>query len=254
MSINSSQFLIRDLLANLAHGQPFGLQELAAHQVSPALAAKYVSSGWLERLAHGVYAFPNDTLQLDACLLFLQKQVHGFHVGGKTALDWQGIRHNISSRAKIQLWGEQRYNVPDWFSVRFPARYFHRTLFDATGLQNRLADEGYAELADHATGLRVSCRERALLEMLNEVGVTQDLEEATNLFENFTSLRLDVMGALLESCERVKTVRLFLSLAERTGVLDVNVLQANYNLPLGSNARWSRRLQDGTLLTLKKPC
>ena len=63
MSINSSQSLIRDLLANMAHGQPFGLQELAAHQVSPSLAAKYVSSRRLETHADGVYAFPNDTLQ-----------------------------------------------------------------------------------------------------------------------------------------------------------------------------------------------
>lgn len=254
MSKNSAQSLIKGLLANLPHGQPFGLPELATHQVSPSLAAQYARSGWLERLAHGVYAFPNDTLQLDACLLFLQKQVPSFHVGGKTALSWQGIRHNVSSRAKLQLWGEQRYTLPDWFTKRFPARYFHRSLFAPDICRASLEDEGFAQLPDHTEGLRVSGRERALIEVLNEVGVTQDLEEATHLFESFTSLRVDVVGALLKSCTRIKTVRLFLQLAERTGAVDISTLYSHYTLPLGSDARWSRRLPDGTLLTLKKPC
>lgn len=243
--------VVKGLLANLPHGRPFDLAELAEHKVSPFLAAKYARSGWLVRLSQGVYSFPNDVLQLDASLLFLQKQVSGFHVGGKTALSWQGIRHNVSSNAKLQLWGAQRYTLPDWFITRFPARYFHRTVFDPL---HALPDEGYATLPDHAAGLQASCRERALIEVLDEVGVTQDLEEARHLFETFTSLRVDVVGKLLEACTRVKTVRLFLHLAEPTGLVDVAALRTQYALRLGSDARWSRRLPDGTLLNLKKPC
>lgn len=251
MGLISQYSVIKDLLANLPHGRPFDLAELAQHQVSPFLAAKYARSGWLVRLAQGVYAFPNDVLQLDACLLFLQKKVSGFHVGGKTALSWQGIRHNVSSNAKLQLWGDQRYTLPDWFVERFPARYFHRTVFDPL---HALPNDAYATLADHALELHASCRERALIEVLDEVGVTQDLEEARHLFESFTSLRIDVVGKLLEACTRVKTVRLFMHLAQSTGLVDVAVLRTQYALRLGSDARWSRRLPDGTLLNLKKPC
>lgn len=250
----SKQSLIRELLANLSHGQPFGLTELAAHQVSPYLASRYAKSGWLERLGHGVYGYPNDTLQQDACLLFLQRQVPGFHVGGKTALSWQGIRHNVSSRAKLQLWGDHRFTLPVWFTARFPARYFHRSLFDHEKLAHKLADAGMDSLANHTEGLLVSCRERAILEVLNEVGVTQDLEEATQLFETFSSFRFEIIGALLAACSSIKTVRLFLQLAERTRVLDIAALRNQYPILVGSDARWSRRLQDGTLLTLKKPC
>lgn len=254
MSSNLKYSIIKELLKHRPHGQPFGLAELATHGVSPYLAAKYVRNGWLERLAQGTYAFPNDTLQLDACLLYLQKQNPGLHVGGKTALSWQGIRHNVSSRLKLELWGTQRYALPEWFTLRFGSRYFQRTLFDSDALRSALYDEGFADLADHASGLCVSSRERALLEVLNEVGVTQDLEEATHLFASFTSMRMDVLGALLGACLRIKTTRLFLQLAEQTKVVDVVALRTNFSLRLGSATRWTRRLQNGTLLTLKKSC
>ncbi|NHZ91405.1 hypothetical protein F2P45_20690 [Massilia sp. CCM 8733] len=251
MKSNSRHSLLKLVLQGLPHGQPFGLAELAEYEISPALAAKYAKSGWLERLEQGTYAYPNDTLQLDNCLLYLQKRSPGLHVGGKTALSWQGIRHNISSRSRIQLWGAQRFQLPDWFTVRFPARYHQRALFDVDTLTSLLDDEGYASVADHAAGLCVSSRERALLEVLNEVGVTQDLEEATHLFESFTSMRLDAMGALLTACTRIKTVRLFLQLAQQTNAIDVVALRERFSLKLGSKTRWTRRLRDGTLLTIK---
>ena len=254
MRPNTKHSLIKELLAQLPHGCPFDLSDLAAHGVSAFLAAKYVQSGWLQRLAQGIYAYPNDNLQLDACLLLLQKQAPGLHVGGKTALSWQGIRHNVSPRSHNHLWGTQRYTLPDWFTSRFPARYFQRALFNHEQLSASLVNEGYVLLADHAQGLVVSGRERALLEMLDEVGIGQDLEEARHLFESLSSLRIDVIGPLLEACTRIKTIRLFLYFAEQTTVIDVDSVRRRFNLQLGSSARWTRRLPNGALLTLKRPC
>jgi hypothetical protein len=251
MTLNSKHSLLKPLLQSLPHGRPFGLAELAEHGISPVLAAKYAKSGWLERLEHGTYGYPNDTLQLDECLLYLQKRSPGLHVGGKTALSWQGIRHNVSSRSKIQLWGELRLKLPEWLTSRFPGRYHQRALFDRELLQPLLPDEGYVRLVEHAAGLCVSGRERALLEVLNEVGVTQDLEEAAHLFESFTSMRPEVVGALLTACTRVKTVRLFLQLAAQSNAIDAVALRERFSLKLGSDARWTRRLPDGTLLTIK---
>jgi hypothetical protein len=251
MKLTSKHSLLRPLLQNLPHGLPFGLAELQEHGVSPMLAAKYAKSGWLQRLEHGTYGYPNDTLHLDQCLLYLQKRSPGLHVGGKTALSWQGIRHNISSRSKIHLWGTLRFRLPEWFTSRFPGQYHQRVLFDRMELRQLLPDEGFVQLADHATTLCVSGRERALLEVLNEVGVTQDLEEATYLFESFTSMRLEVVGALLASCTRIKTARLFLQLAEQSDAIDVVSLRERFDLKLGSKTRWTRRLRNGTLLTIK---
>ena len=50
--------------------------------------------------------------------------------------------------------------------------------------------------------------ERALLEMLSEVGLQQSVEEARHLMEGARSLRLEVLRKLLQECVRVKVVRL----------------------------------------------
>ena len=100
-------------------------------------------------------------------------------------------------------------------------------------------------------GLQVSVPERAVLEMLYEVGTHQSLEEARNLFDGLRNLRKDVLGQLLTRCTSVKTVRLFLTWARETSLVDVDEFRQRYTLPVGSDKRWMTRLKDGTLLTLK---
>ena len=47
-------------------------------------------------------------------------------------------------------------------------------------------------------GLRVSVPERAVLELLYDVGTHQGLEEARHLFEGLTNPRKDMLGRLLD--------------------------------------------------------
>jgi hypothetical protein len=49
----------------------------------------------------------------------------------------------------------------------------------------------------------------------------------------------------------VKAVRLFLSWARETNLLDVDALLERYPVRTGSDRRWMSRLDDGTLLSLK---
>jgi hypothetical protein len=49
----------------------------------------------------------------------------------------------------------------------------------------------------------------------------------------------------------VKTIRLFLTWARETGVVDVDHLLRSHKIHTGSKSRWITRLKDGTLLTLK---
>ncbi len=92
--------------------------------------------------------------------------------------------------------------------------------------------------------------ERAVLELLYEAGTRQSLEETRNLFDGLRSPRKDVLGRLLSCCTSVKTVRLFLTWARETGVVDVDALLEQYPARTGSNKRWMSRLDDGTLLSL----
>lgn len=222
------------------------LAMLEEQGVSPFLAAKYARSGWLRRLAQGVYAFAGDTLNRDQCLLFLQEHIKGLHVAGKTALAWQGVRHNVTSQEHLVLWGdEKRTKLPKWFVEEYPATYRSNSLF----FKNETAFCIGTPLGV-LSGVQVSVPERAVLEMLYEVGKSQDIEEARNLFESLRGLRFEVMGELLSQCASVKTVRLFLLWAKETEVLDVNALREKYPLSVGSASRWTGRMADGTLLSL----
>ena len=49
----------------------------------------------------------------------------------------------------------------------------------------------------------------------------------------------------------VKAVRLFLTWARETSLLDVDDLLQQYPVRTGSDKRWMSRLDDGTLLSLK---
>src|SRR6218665_1343729 len=118
MDANSRHQVIKRLQTELPRGAPFDLATLATLAtlaplgVTPQLAARYATSGWLVRLAQGVYAFPNDTFGVHGALLFLQKHIPGLHVGGKSALALQGVRHNLSSRDTLELWGDAAGVVP----------------------------------------------------------------------------------------------------------------------------------------------
>jgi hypothetical protein len=250
MTGSSRHQILKRLQTELARGAPFDLTALAPVGVSAQLAAHYADGGWLVRLAHGVYAFPSDTLGVDGALRFLQQRVPGLHVGGKSALSLRGVQHNLSDRDTLVLWGDARYALPEWFTSRFPARYVHARLFEWP--DDSLPTRTLSTPPGLPDGMRASVSERAVLEMLYEVGTQQSLEEARNLFDGLRSPRNELLGALLACCRSIKVVRLFLTWARETRLVDVDDLLAKYSLPVGSDNRWIRQLPDGTRLTLKK--
>lgn len=245
----SRHSLIKPLYAVLPHGAPLDVEALKSVGVSAKQAARYVQSGWLDRLGHGVYSFPGDNLSLHECIKLLQAHVANLHVASKSALALQGVRHNLGSRERTLLWGDVRFVVPEWFLSRFPARYSHVRLFNWK--DQTLAQKSVTTPPGVTEGLQVSVPERAVLEMLSEVGVHQSLEEAQNVFDGLRSPRTEMLGNLLTCCTSVKAVRLFLAWARETKVVDVDQFQAHYKLPVGSDSRWISRLKDGTLLSLK---
>lgn len=240
--------VIKRLQAELPRGAPFDLAILSEFGVSPQLAAHYAESGWLERLAHGVYAFPNDDFNVYGALKLLQRRVPGLHIGGKSALTLHGVQHNVASRDTLVLWGDRRFALPAWFATRFPARYLYARLFDwpATALAEQTLTTPPG-LPEH---LQVAVPERAVLELLYEVGVRQSLDEARNLFDGLRSPRKALLGQMLSCCNSVKAVRLFLTWSRETRLVDVDALLKNYPVRTGSAARWMSRLDDGTLLSL----
>lgn len=213
--------------------------------ISADLAVHYVRAGWLTRLMRGVYGRPNDTLALYPSLLLLQRKLDGLHVGGKSALDWYGVRQYVSQQPVLHLYGWAAGRLPDWFTKRFPAEYHRKRLFNER--PDALLHAGPFERRSEAP--RVSTPERALLEVLSEVGVRQSLQEARELAEGAYNLRADVLRELLQQCTSVKTVRLCLQFGRELSQPWAAKLDPA-TLPTGSRRPWVSKSANG-LLVLK---
>ena len=236
---------LNTLYTKLAPGAPLSSKDLSSLGISADLAVHYVRSGWLTRLARGVYFRPNETLTLHPCLLMLQRQIEGLHVGGKSALDWYGVRQYLSQQPALHLYGWAAAHLPAWFTERFPAEYHRKRLFEES--PGALL---HAPPFENRTGApMVSSPERALLEMLSEVGVRQPLQEARELTESAYNLRADVLRELLQRCTNIKTVRLCLQLGKESSQPWAAKLDAA-TLPTGSRRPWVSKSADG-LLVLK---
>ena len=236
---------LNSLYANATAGEPLTSEDLAAQGISADLAVHYVRAGWLTRLARGVFSRTNDTLALHPSLVLMQRRIEGLHVGGKSALDWQGVRQYLSQHPVLHLYGWAAAKLPEWFTERFPAEYHRKRLFDEK--PKALLHVGPLEGRSGAPA--VSSPERALLEMLSEVGVRQSLQEAREIAEGLYNLRADVLRELLLRCTSVKTVRLCLQLGGELSMPWLSKLD-RAKLPTGSDRPWVSRSAEG-LLVLK---
>jgi hypothetical protein len=214
--------------------------------ISADLAVHYARTGWLTRLARGVYVRPGESLELHPSLLVLEQRVAGLHVGGKTALEWYGVRQYLVQENRLQLYGWVAARLPEWFTKRFPSEYHRKRLFKETPEQM----PGVVRFEHRARAPLVSSPERALLELLDEVGVRQPLQEAKEIAEGTYNLRVDVLTELLKRCTSVKTVRLCLTLAHELSLPWAAKLDMA-TLPTGSSRPWISRGKDGRLLVLK---
>lgn len=236
---------LKNLYTRLAPGTPLTSEDLADLGISADLAVHYVRAGWLKRLARGVFCRTNDPPALHPSLVLLQRRLVGLHVGGKSALGWYGLRQYVSQQPMLNLYGWMTGRLPEWFTERFPADYHRKRLFAER--PDDLVQVGPFEQRSGAP--QVSAPERALLEMLSDVGVRQPLQEARELVESTYTLRADVLRELLKQCTSVKTVRLCLQLGRENSLPWAAKLDPA-TLPNGSDRAWVSRSADG-LLVLK---
>lgn len=236
----------QSLLSYVQSGIPVTSQELRTIGVLPDSVKHYVRQGYLKKLAHGLYALPNDEISLYGAIKCLCKTNESLHVASKTALEWHGIVHNLYSHQECILFNTKTGKSPLW-SENFGIRYTKTALFD-------LADRDHLTYpACLARPLELPCSvpERAVLEMLYEVGKSQDFEEAQNIFDGFFNPRMDVLGNLLQHCRSFKVIRLFAQIVRERNLFDVDRFYKQYKISTGSNFTWSIKTSDGTYLRLK---
>jgi len=231
-------------LGRLQGDVPPGLLASAAwldeHGYYRQLLNHYVSSGWLESPARGVYRRPGLPLKWQhvvSSLLLTEKL--SLHIGGATALEHAGFGHYVrmSGAETIRLYGPaglpawaRALPVPEKFVVRHDAMFgslpVPRVWLDKDGATDghgeRISDAALAE-----NGLRIArwgesdwplvyaTEERAILEMLQDVPQGESVYEAHVMLQGMVNIRPARMSFLLRHCGSIKVKRLFLALAER---------------------------------------
>lgn len=247
MAPTTKNFSFKKTLAALPRGEPLGIRVLAKHGVTSFRASLLARSGWLNRLGRGVYMLPGDTLTRDGSLAFISGRISGVHVGGKTALDWRGIRQNVSFREVLNLWADDPKPLPSWFTEKFPSRCQVTQLFDKRLKRNF----GLQPLPNGRSEVLVSVPERALLELLSDVGKAQSLDDARQLVEGLRSLRERVLDELLTHTTRIKVVRLAAALSTDLD-LPWAQLARRHSHRLGGGKRWVAVSKTGERLDLRR--
>lgn len=175
----------------------------------------YLRSGTLEAVARGIYRRPGPPLKWQHVMYSLQELGFAVHVGGRSALDHQGMVHYLpmGERETIHLYCEDK--LPAWLqkvTTNMGFEIHQRSLFSTDSLTL-----GYTTLPFGAWDwpLNYAMKERALLEYLDDLPYKADLDMADKYMEGAATFRPRLVMRLLQACKRIKTKRLFLWLVER---------------------------------------
>ena len=138
------------------------------------------------------------------------------HVAGKSALQLQGVMQHLSlgNGGGVWLIARDNFRLPKWFVDHDwnATIHFHRaTLFSPE------PESSFREVSIDGFSTRVSQRERAALEAIYLIEKEHRFEEVAELFEGLGTLNPQIVQGLLERCSSIKTKRIFLYLAKKSG-------------------------------------
>jgi len=199
----------------------------------PSQRSKYVSAGWLDQPARGVFCRPRGVVSWQQVVISLQTLLEfPVSVGGSSAIELQGYAHYLpQSQKNIHLYCDKK--LPAWvfkldieqtFISHNRLRYLPEVKIPskALSLDNPLSEN---EILDGALrinhwgqwkwSLVMSTPERAYLELLDELPQKETFHMADVIMEGLVNLSPRRMQELLENCNSVKVKRLFFFFAER---------------------------------------
>lgn len=169
-------------------------------------------TGLLKALGAGVYARPNDSLNWEAAVSALQfEQIFPAHVSGQTALLLHGVKHHLPiGEWTVQLRSPTKRILPTWINKNDWSAKF--SLKRSTLFKTEIGTDVFME---GKYPLKVSSRERAILELIEDFDLSSSFEEVTHYMESLRTLRSEMVQRLLEKCESIKVKRIFLYLSEK---------------------------------------
>lgn len=192
---------------------------MGAHGYSSALRSQYVRAGWLDSPARRVYRRSRTPLTWQQVVISLQTVLDlPLTVGGRTALEQQGYAHYLPAATReVHLYGPKR--PPTWLAnlpldVTFR---WHNSLRLFPGDAD--APPEPSPVMFSAVGMtlpiRYSSKERAVLELLDELPERETFHQVDALMEGMSNLSPRYLQIQLEACASVKVKRLFFFFADR---------------------------------------
>ena len=184
------------------------------HKISPQLTYRYVQSGLIKKLGGGAYVKTSDNLNWQAALFTAQKELNlPLHVAGQNVFQLLGESHFIplSERSKVLVILRKKARVPIWlkqndWGVDF--KFKLSTLFENEKL-------GLETFKRSQFPLQISSRERAVMEMIDYLDLSESFEDLESTFESLSNIRSKLTQQLLETCTSLKVKRVFLYIATK---------------------------------------
>jgi hypothetical protein len=180
--------------------------------ISPRSANKYYARGSLKKVAPGIFARPYDQISWLGVVGVVQNDLAlPIHIGGRSALELHGVGHyvQIGENPIINIISREKVRVPLWAK----SGDWQGSLKVKQSSMITTAPE-LTEYNREGITIHISSREQAILELIEELDLSDNFETAENYMESVLTLRPQVVQRLLENCKSIKVKRVFLFLAK----------------------------------------
>lgn len=194
------------------------------------LRNKYIKNGWLVSPVRGIYMRPQEKIRWENVIYFLQTTLkRKIHIGGRASLNLQGHEHymRLDDTAEIHLYADKK--LPNWlteiekctntqisflFKIHKTTHLFEKNISSTKDFSDTCMFMSYGWNSSERS-IYISTRERAILELLDEIPHLETFHQVDVIFESLTMLRPKYLQYLLQECHNVKVKRLFLWFAHR---------------------------------------
>lgn len=183
--------------------------------ISDSLIHQYKKTGWVQQFGQAAFVRPNKIIEWSGALYSIQSQLElPLYVGGKTALEYQGLAHYIAMGVPaVDLFKPPNVDVPKWFTSHiWPEKVrvvqcgcFSPDLRIGVGIETHKINN---------LDIKMSNRERAAIELLYFSPRLYTVDEIPLIMESLASLRGEILTELLAHCISEKTKRLILYFGE----------------------------------------
>jgi len=235
MASNQKNTKLNKLLSEWKDGVIYTSPWLSQNGYTPDMLFGYKESNWVRSIGRGAYVKAKDEPTWEGAVHALQNQLnYSIHVGGETALELQGVRHNVHPRLnECHLYSHSKRKLPAWFTSYDWGVEIKRHISTMFG-EKDLGIKSM-ELKDNVS-VPVAEPERAILELLSHVNSKQKFMKVWHLIEGMMTLRPNLVQRLLWTCKSVKVKRLFLFMAENNELPWYKKLNVS-EIDLGSGKR-----------------